>query len=394
MTLLFAPASGAPPPRRWRQARGWILALLLAGGAILFVQLVLLRPVPLPVRTVRAERGLVEETVSSTKAGALRSRLASAVSVDVAGTIVTLHARQGAQVRQGDLLVSIDRRDADAALAATRRELSVLDSLLGEARTKQADAARERERFRELRKTESASQSQFDQAETLADMAAASAQAAAARVESQKAAVTRAEIAVEKCDLHAPFKAVVADLYVELGEWAVPGKVAMKLIDPDHLYVRAELDEVDLAGVRVGLPARVTLDPYKNRKLAAKVTRVAPYVSELQEQNRTVEIELEFTGGTEGLDLKHGTSADVEVILREEPGVLRIPAQALLEGNRVLIAAADGRARARTLKIGVRNWEFAHVLEGLAEGERVIVSLESEKLKDGVRIQEAAEPPR
>lgn len=394
MALFLVPTQGASPSKAWRQLRGWLLALALVAGTVLFVQLVLLRADPLEVRIARVERGPVEETVSSTKAGSLRSRLASAVSVDVAGTIVAIHARQGARVRKGDPLLSLDRRDADAALNAARRELAVLDSLLGEARTKLADATRERERFRELRRTESASQAQFDQAETQAAMGAAAEQAAAARVEAQKAAVTRAEIAVEKCDIHAPFDGVVADLFVEVGEWTLPGKVAVKLIDPGHLYVRAELDEVDLAGVRVGQPARVTLDPYKQRRLAATVTRVAPYVSEVQEQNRTIEIELELAGGLEGLALKHGTSADVEVVLREERGVLRIPSQALLEGNRVLVAAPDGRARLRALGIGLRNWEYAQVLTGLAEGDPVIVSLESEQLKEGVRIREKAGAPR
>ncbi|HLF93171.1 MAG TPA: biotin/lipoyl-binding protein, partial [Planctomycetota bacterium] len=134
MALFLVPTQGASPSKAWRQLRGWLLVLGLVATAILFVQLVLLSADPLEVRIARVERGPVEETVSSTKAGSLRSRLASAVSVDVAGTIVAIHARQGTKVRKGDPLVSIDRRDADAALAAARRELLVLESLVGEAR--------------------------------------------------------------------------------------------------------------------------------------------------------------------------------------------------------------------------------------------------------------------
>lgn len=378
---LFLTSAGA-----WRKLRGWLLASVLLAAGVLFLQGVLFRPKPLPVRVTRVQRGLVEETVSSTKAGSLRSRMSSPISVDTAGTIVALHARQGAKVAKGDRLVSIDARDAEAALAAARRELAVAESMLGETLARRADALRERERFRELVKSQSASQSQLDQAETQADMSSAMAQAAAARVEAQKAVVRRAEIAVDKCDVHAPFSGVVAELYVEVGEWAVPGKVALRLLDPDRIYVRAELDEVDLSGIRPGRAARVLLDPYKGRVLNASVTRVAPYVSELEEQNRTLEIELELRGGFEGLELKPGTSADVEVILREAPDVLRVPAQALLEGDRVLLAGADGRARSVPIKIGIRNWEHAQVLEGLSEGDPVIVSLESEGLKDGVRV--------
>ena len=161
----------------------------------------------------------------------------------------------------------------------------------------------------------------------------------------------------------------------------------MRLIDPEHLYVRAELDEVDLGPLRVGMVVRVTLDPYKDRRPAGKIVRIAPFVSEAQEQNRTLEVEVELGAGIEGLELKPGTSADVEVILRERDGVLRIPSQALLEGNRVLVAGADGRARAVALKIGLKNWEFAEVLEGLTEGDSVIVSLENEAVKDGALVR-------
>jgi HlyD family secretion protein len=384
---LSLPLPAATPRSGWRILRGWLLGGGIVVALLVVIPVIALRPRPVDVRVTRVERGPVEETVTSTKAGAIRSRQLSPVSVDMAGTITHIHARQGARVKKGDHLVSIDRRDAEAALTGAERELAVLEALTGEARAKREDAVRERQRYRDLRRTESASQSQLDQAETAAEMAGAAADAAKARSEAQRAVMERARIAVEKCDLHAPFDGVVAELYVEVGEWALPGKVVMKILDPDRLYVRAELDEVDLAGVRVGLPARVTLDPYRDRRLVGKVVRVAPYVSEIQEQNRTLEIEVEIESGATGLDLKHGTSADVELILREIKDVVRIPSQSLLEGNRVLVATSDGAARAVPLRLGMKNWEYAQVLDGLGVGEQVILSLESEKVKDGVRIR-------
>jgi HlyD family secretion protein len=381
------PASAAPRKGTWRILRGWLVGAAILLGLVVLIPLVLLRPQPVEVRVVRIERGLVEETVTSTKAGSIRSRQLSPVSVDIAGTITHIHTRQGTRVKKGEHLVSIDRRDADAALAGAERELAVLEAYVGEARAKRDDALRERERYRDLRRTDSASQFQLDQTETSAEMASAAADAALARSQAQRATVERARISADKCDLHAPFDGIVAELYVEVGEWALPGKVVMKILDPDRLYVRAELDEVDLAGVRVGLPARVTLDPYRDKRLTGKVVRVAPYVSEVQEQNRTLEIEVELESGIAGLDLKHGTSADVELILRDVKDVLRVPSQALLEGNRVLVATPDGVARAVPLRLGMKNWEYAQVLGGLSGGEQVIVSLESEKVKDGVRIR-------
>jgi HlyD family secretion protein len=161
----------------------------------------------------------------------------------------------------------------------------------------------------------------------------------------------------------------------------------MKLLDPHRLYVRAELDEVDMGSVKVGLPVRVTLDPYKDRKFQGTITKILPYVTEEKEQNRTVIIEVELDPGLDGVILKHGLSADVEVILRTKPDVVRIPTLALLEGSKVLVVDSTQKAKTVKVKVGLKNWEFAEVLEGVSLGDPIIVSLESEKVKEGVPVK-------
>lgn len=373
-----------------RILRSWLIALLVPALLLVAAYAFFSRTKPLEVRLRAVERGKVEQTVSSTKAGAVRSRKSSDLSVETAGAIVAIHAREGRAVKAGEHLVSIDRRDADAVLAAATGEQKVLESLAVEAAARRKEALRELERLEQLHRSGVATESQLDTARMLGDATAAALAAAEARVEAQKTVVARAAVAVEKCDLHAPFDGVVAEVNVEVGEWALPGQVAMRLLDPLRVYVRAELDEVDIGQVRVDLPARVTLDPYRDRRIAGKVVRIAPYVSELLEQNRTLEIEVELTGGIGGIDLKPGTSADVEVILREIPDTLRIPASAILEGDQVFVVDAEGRARRAPVTLGLRNWEYAQLLDGLREGDRIIVSLESELLKEGVPVREAA----
>lgn len=365
---------------------GWLLAgLIVAAGAAGLV-LYSRRKEPVPVRVVAIARGKVEESVTSTKAGSVRSRRMADLGVDASGVVMKLNVREGAAVKAEDVLLSVDRREPEAALAAAEKELAASEAVHEEARARQKDAVRERARVESLRQSESVSQSEIDAAATAVAVAEASVAAAAARIEARKADVERARVVVKKCDLAAPFDGVISERLVEEGEWVSPGRVVLRLFDPARLYVRAELDEVDIAELKPGLKVRVELDPWKGRKLTGAVVRVSPVVSELEEENRTVEIEAELTGGLEGLELKPGTSADVEVILREADDRLRVPAQALIEGNRVLVAGADGKAHATELKIGLRNWEFAEVTAGLKEGDRVIVSLESEKLVDGVDI--------
>ncbi len=115
-----------------------------------------------------------------------------------------------------------------------------------------------------------------------------------------------------------------------------------------------------------------------------KVKRVAPYVSAVEKQARTVDIEAMLDAdGKAPPRLLVGYSADVEVVLAVREKVVRVPTSALQEGGRVLLAGADGTLQERKLKTGLANWEFTEVLEGLAAGEKVVTSLEREGVKAG-----------
>jgi HlyD family secretion protein len=118
------------------------------------------------------------------------------------------------------------------------------------------------------------------------------------------------------------------------------------------------------------------------------VTRVAPYVLDLEAQNRTVEIEVELDDSALAARLLPGTSADVEVILEATPGALRVPTAAVLAGDLVLVL--DGGVLVeRAIERGLGNWEWTEVRSGLAAGERVVTSFDSTEVRAGARAVEA-----
>ena len=79
-----------------------------------------------------------------------------------------------------------------------------------------------------------------------------------------------------------------------------------------------------------------------------------------------------------------GYSADIEVVLDEKTDVLRIPTEAILEGNRVLVYTAEDRLQERKVQTGLSNWEWTQVIDGLSAGDEVVVSVEREGVEDGV----------
>ena len=117
------------------------------------------------------------------------------------------------------------------------------------------------------------------------------------------------------------------------------------------------------------------------------VKRIAPYVLEVEKQARTVDVEVDFICQQDCENMLPGYSADIEVILDEQDNVLRIPTEAILEGNKVLVFTADNLLQQREIKTGLSNWEWTQVVEGLSEGEEVVVSVEREGVEDGVAAQ-------
>ncbi len=142
------------------------------------------------------------------------------------------------------------------------------------------------------------------------------------------------------------------------------------LIDDSCLYVSAPIDEVDAARLKVGQSARVLLDAMPGRDFAATVTRIAPYVKELEKQARTVEVEAALTAVPTDVPLLIGYSADLEVEVTRATDVLRVAASSRADDGSVLRLEGDKLVRV-VPRWGVENWNWIEVAEGLAAGDRL-----------------------
>ena len=120
---------------------------------------------------------------------------------------------------------------------------------------------------------------------------------------------------------------------------------------------------------------------------------MAPYVIDIEEQNRTFEIEAEFDDLEFAATLLPGTSADVEVILDAAEDVLRIPSYAVMEGSKVLVLRDDALVSV-DIETGLKNWQFTEVRSGLEDGDRIVVSLDRVEVKAGARAEIAEETDR
>ena len=346
------------------------------------------RTQPIVVDLAEVGRGPVAETVTNTRAGTVKACQRAKLAPPAGGQIARLPVKKGDQVEKDQVLLELWNDDIRAELAVVEQDAGAARARRDEACVAAKVARQESNRLARLVERKLVSVELAERAAGEADSREAACRAAGAQIRVSQARIDAARARLERTLLRAPFAGTVAEINGELGEFVTPSPVgiptppAVDVVDISCIYITAPIDEVDAPRVREGMPARVTLDAFKDRSFPAHVRRVAPYVLDTEKQARTVEVEAEIDDRGDAL-LLPGYSADVEVILAEHADVLRIPTRALVEGNRVYVLE-EGRARAVEIETGLGNWEYTEVTQGLEAGQRVIVSIDREGLADGV----------
>ena len=136
------------------------------------------------------------------------------------------------------------------------------------------------------------------------------------------------------------------------------------------------------------MPARISLDAYNKQFFNGQVRRISPYVLDREKQARTVDIEVKFIIENDNHSMLPGYSADVEVILDSHANVIRIPTEALLEGQKVLVYDKENKSIfEKEVKTGLSNWKYTEVLEGLKAGEQIVTSIDRDGVVDGARVK-------
>lgn len=350
------------------------------------------RPTPIAVVVTEVARGRVEATIVNTRAGTVEACQRTKLSPILGGRIEVLKVKEGDQVKKGQLLMQLWSDDIQAQQSVAQAQVGTARQRVVEACTLAESAKREVARQTELQQRGFVSANAIDVARAAAEAKAAACATARADVEQMQAGVRLARVQRGRTVLVAPFDGTVAKIVGEVGEYStpsppgVPTPPAIDLIDESCLYVKAPMDEIDAAKLRAGQPVRISLDALPKQSFAGKVRRVAPYVTAVEKQSRTVDIEATFDEPARVGRLLVGYSADVEVVLEARDDVLRVPTAALLEGGRVLVVGKDGRLEERQIKAGLANWEYTQALAGVSAGERIVTSLERPGVKAGAVV--------
>ena len=370
--------------RKWR-FRAFVLIGIV--GAVFLLQLTVFAPEPVSVKTTTVARGIIDSTVTNSKAGTIRARQRAHLSTEIGGRIVEITHREGDVVTKGELLLLLNdstlRAQENQALEAIR----AADAHHQEMCITRDKARREYNRKNKLAAQNIVSEDLLDQLQHVYQAASAGCDAADAERQQVRASRAGAAADLDKVSIYAPFAGVIAEVDAEVGEWVTPSAAGIiDLINRESLYISAPMDEIDSGRIDLGLPVRVTVDSRPDETFLGKVTRIAPYVLDIEAQNRTVEIEVELDDLEIASSLLPGTSADVEVILQTLEDAPRIPTSALFKNDRVLVVKDDVLAE-REVETGLRNWDYVEIVAGLDEGEVVVTSLDLAEVEDGQTVE-------
>ena len=297
---------------------------------------------------VKAVKTHVELTVSSVNSGTVRAEREAELAFGTVGRVSKNDAHVGVKVTKGTILAELENVDLATAYDTSRNDV---------------------ERSKDLLKSRTISVQQ---------------------VEAYKRAFDLAGAAYEKSLIRAPFDGLITEVNLEIGQLsqitALLTKPLVKIVDLDPRYIEAEIDEVDLPKLSVGLSARIKVLAVRREPFKGTVRRIVSYVSTIREQDRTSLIELNVD--SEGVLFPSGASADIEIIAVDKSDVLAVPSRAVLGrgDGRFVYRAISGRSVKTPVTTGIGNYERIEIQSGLSEDDVVLYPSETTELEDGQKV--------
>jgi HlyD family secretion protein len=336
--------------------------LLIGGGAILLAAIVV-------ANVAKGQGGRQGVQVDDVTLGDISSTVRAPakvqpetlvkLSANVPGEVVRLAVKEGDQVRKGQFLLQLDPAQYEAQLHQSQAALDGARSSL-----KLSQVALERSESL-LKRKESLFEKQLVSPEEI-EIARTDHNTDKARVDVNTEEVTRATAAVQSAQDNlrktlflAPIDGTVTQLNVERGEIVMvgtmnnPGTVVLSVADLSRMKVEADVDETDVASVRLGQTATVKVDALPDTTLTGHVVEIAnsPKISELGTQEQQTNFEVDVMIDNPPSTLRPGMTADVEIKTATKAGVLHVPIQAVVVRTQEELAKAStgktkGAARA------------------------------------------------
>ncbi|HSD99658.1 MAG TPA: efflux RND transporter periplasmic adaptor subunit [Burkholderiales bacterium] len=398
--------------RRWIK-RGLLIALALAVAGFLLRNLILGKP----VETYEAVRSDLVQTVVAS--GRIITPQRASVGAVITGRVARIPVEQGQGVKSGDILIVLDDEDERASVAQARgavaqaearlrqlREVSLpaAEQALIQAQANLTQARQQYDRSKELKAKGFVSQAALDDAKRNLDVAESQLRAAKLQVATNRPsgsdfalaetalAQARANLGVAQAKLDhtvilAPVDGTLIARNVEPGNVVQAGKELMVLAPEGETQVVVQIDEKNLAQLRIGQHALASADAFPKDRFGAVLVYINPGIDALR---GSVEVKLRVPKPPAYLRQDMTVSVDIEVA--RSAGAVVVPADTVRDAGSAqpwVLAVDGGRAVRRAVKLGLKGDGRVEVLDGVAPGDRLI-SASQAMVGSGQRVRAVA----
>ncbi len=311
-----------------------------------------------PVRVEVIERRSISQYLETN--GTLEAENEVDIVARTSGPVTKIFTEEGRTIRAGELIATIDRREAQnqVAISTVTRD----EARLAFDRTKRS--------FGEGL----VSQEAYD--------------TAMSKLSSAEAQLDSAQIQLSYTEIRAPFGALVVTRNIKLAQYVTSGTTLFRISDFTPLLCRVEVPEKDFSQIRMGQTAHIRVEAYPDEIFDAAVARLRPTVDPA---TGTFTVTLEVDGRNL---LRPGMFASVFLKTETHDNATVIPRNALVLdslGDTVYLKV-DGQAQRREVALGLRDEDSVEVTEGVAEGDLLII-VGQDGLADGTPIEVMGDAP-
>lgn len=315
--------------------------------------------------------------------GTLKAREMSPLSPKVAGTVSQVMVDIGDRVKAGDVVIKLDKTNFDLGVKQARAALAAAEAAVPQAEAHFEQAEKEYRRAIELLKEKVIPQSRFDASEAAFKSAKEAVFYARAQRDQAKAALETALEHLKDADIRSPIGGAVVERNVEIGQAVAPGGRLLLIVDQTSLNLDVDLPEADIGRIVVGTVALITTDAFPGHEYSGKVTVINPLVDR---KTRTFRMRIEVPNPSG--KLVDGMYARVK-LSAEKRRSLAVPREALQRlpgsGTYYVFVVEGNKAHKRTVEIRAMDDQFAEVMGGLVENDKVVTS-GAGRLQSGMEV--------
>jgi RND family efflux transporter MFP subunit len=332
------------------------------------------------VVVMQIQKATVPDAVEAT--GTVRAVLSAQLSSQVMGTVTRINVQEGDHVRRGEVLVSIDESQQQAAYAGAKAGLQASQESIAAADANYSLAESTMKRYQMLYDKKSVSPQEYDEVKTKLAAAQAQRDIARARATQVEAAVSQAGTAMSFTKVRAPFDGIVIAKLAEPGSMAAPGVPLLTVESSSDFRLEVQVDESKIGAVKLGETAPVVIDSLDEQAVSGKVTQIVPAADP---SSRTVTVKIDLPSAST-LSPKTGNQDPAPGQMRSglfgrayfplgQRETISIPKTAVLSRGQlqaVYVVGSDQLASLRFVILGAALGDQVEVLSGLQSGDRIV----------------------